>query len=114
MRLHYAAHDPYAVRATFSPLGRQGTVEWVFSREVLAEGMTAHAGHGDIRVWPGVGAARDVLHIALSSPAGSALIEASLQDVRLFLEESQSVVPLGGESRQFDLDTEVAHLLAGG
>ncbi|MFE9629065.1 SsgA family sporulation/cell division regulator [Streptomyces sp. NPDC006527] len=112
MRLHYTADDPYALRAAFHAEGHDTTVEWVFGREVLAEGLTRHAGHGDVRVWPVMGRGREVLRIGLSSNAGSALLEASLQDMKSFLRQTQSLVPLGAESEQLDIDTELAHFLA--
>ncbi|MFD7436113.1 SsgA family sporulation/cell division regulator [Streptomyces sp. NPDC059861] len=113
MRLHYAAHDPYALTATFGAADGSGSVEWVFSRDVIAEGLTRHAGQGDVRVWPAaIGPGRDVVYIALDSPAGSALLEAPLLDMKSFLSRTRSMVPLGAESEQFDMDAELAHLLA--
>ncbi|MFJ4466515.1 SsgA family sporulation/cell division regulator [Streptomyces sp. NPDC089424] len=113
MRLHYAAHDPYALRAIFGATDGGAPVEWILSRDVVAQGLNHHAGQGDVRVWPAaVGPGRDVVYIALNSPGGSALLEAPLRDMRSFLSRTQSMVPLGAESEQFDMDTELAHLLA--
>ncbi|MGW1544652.1 SsgA family sporulation/cell division regulator [Streptomyces sp. NPDC002309] len=114
MRLRYASDDPYALRATFADAEGGASVEWVLSRDVIAEGLAHHAGQGDVRVWPAaVGPGRDVVYIALNSPAGSALLEAPLRDLRSFVDRTRAMVPPGTESEQFDLDTELAHLLAG-
>jgi hypothetical protein len=111
--LRYEADDPYAVRAAFHPLGPGRTVEWFLSRDMLAQALSEHTGHGDVRMWPAGGSGRDALYIALSSPAGSALLELPTQQVESFLRETQSVVPPGTESSRLDLDTELAQLLAG-
>ncbi|WNO62330.1 SsgA family sporulation/cell division regulator [Streptomyces sp. AM2-3-1] len=113
MGLQYEASDPYAVRAALYPLGHGGTVEWFFSRDMLAQALRGHAGHGDVRMWSGEGLGRDVLYIALSPPAGSILLEVPAQGVESFLRETRSVVPPGAESGQLDLDAELAHLLTG-
>lgn len=112
MSLQYAVHDPYAVRAAFyladSPTT---TVQWVLSRDVLIDGLTRHTGHGDIRVWPGTGREPDALYIALGPARESAFVQAPYHAVELFLERTQSLVPLGTEHQQFDIDAELASLL---
>jgi hypothetical protein len=113
MDLQYEAGDPYAVRATFFPIGTGESVEWIFSRDMLAQALRAHAGHGDIRMWPAGGSGGKVLYIALSSRGGSALLEAPAPDVEFFLCQTQLVVARGAEPGQLDLDAELAHLLAG-
>ncbi|MFG2369844.1 SsgA family sporulation/cell division regulator, partial [Streptomyces mirabilis] len=50
--LQYDADDPYAVRAVFHPLAQSGTVEWFLSRDLLAQALSEHTGHGDVRMWP--------------------------------------------------------------
>ncbi|MFI9543796.1 SsgA family sporulation/cell division regulator [Streptomyces sp. NPDC052016] len=42
--------DPYAVTLIFDAEGER-PVRWVFARELLAEGLTATAGQGDVAVW---------------------------------------------------------------
>ncbi|MFD7437973.1 SsgA family sporulation/cell division regulator [Streptomyces sp. NPDC059861] len=114
MKLRYTARDPYALHATFPVEEFSGTVEWAFSRDLLAEGLTRRAGEGDVRVWPtAVGPGRDVLYIALGPLVDSALVEAFLPDLETFLRRTQSVVPPGAESQRFDMDAELAHLSAG-
>ncbi|MEU9150294.1 SsgA family sporulation/cell division regulator [Streptomyces sp. NPDC048417] len=113
--LRYEADDPYAVRAVFHPSAPdQGrTVEWFFSRDVLAQALSERTGSGDVHMWPAIDSGRDVVFIALRSPAGSALLVFPAQDVDSFLRETRSVVPPGAESSRIDLDAELAQLLAG-
>ncbi|MER5515424.1 SsgA family sporulation/cell division regulator [Streptomyces sp. NPDC002763] len=111
--LRYEADDPYAVRAVFHPPGEGRTVEWFFSRDMLAQALSEHTGHGDVLMWPAADPGRDVVFVALRSPAGSALLEFPARDVDSFLRETRSVVPPGTESSRLHLDAELAQLLAG-
>ena len=45
--LRYDTADPYAVHATFHT-GAEETVEWVFARDLLAEGLHRPTGTGDV------------------------------------------------------------------
>ncbi|OIK06460.1 hypothetical protein BIV23_08425 [Streptomyces monashensis] len=110
--LRYEADDPYAVRAVFDPQGEGGTVEWFFSRDMLAQALSEHTGRGDVCMWPAGESGRDVVYVVLRSPAGSALLEFPAQGVESFLRETWSVVPPGAESSRLDLDAELAQLLA--
>ncbi len=74
---------------------RSGRVEWCLSREMLAQALSEHTGHGDVRMWPAGGSGRDALYISLRSPRGSALLELPAQGVESFLRETWSLVPLG-------------------
>jgi hypothetical protein len=107
----YAACDPYAVKVAFRA-GLEEPVEWVFARELLADGAREPSGHGDVLVWPSSGG--QVLTIVLSSPFGEALFEAPAAEVAGFLALTYRIVPDGGEPGCVDIDAEVAVLLAGG
>ncbi|WP_432043667.1 SsgA family sporulation/cell division regulator [Streptomyces cadmiisoli] len=114
MKLRYVSDDPYALHVTFQVAGVSGTVEWVFSRDLLADGLEGRAGEGDVRIWPAtVDAGRDVLYIALSAPAGSAVIEVPVHGARSFLHRTVAAVPQGAESEQIDVDEVLANLLTG-
>jgi hypothetical protein len=115
MSLRYDPCDPYAVRASFHPVGEAGgrAVDWFFSRDVMTQALTAHAGQGDVRMWPSGSAKQPVLSLALSSPTGSALITVCARHVRAFLEETRVIVPPGAESEHCDLDAELTLLLSG-
>ncbi|WP_405889422.1 SsgA family sporulation/cell division regulator (plasmid) [Streptomyces sp. NBC_01136] len=110
--LQYDADDPYAVRAVFHTPDQSGTVEWLLSRDMLAQALSEHTGHGDVHMWPTGGSGRDVVSMVLRSPAGSALLEFPAQGVESFLRETWSVVPPGTESSRLDLDAKLAQLLA--
>lgn len=49
-RWEYSTDDPMAVQV-FILAGRQW-VEWVFSRDLLSDGLIAEAGVGDVRICP--------------------------------------------------------------
>jgi hypothetical protein len=109
--LRYDASDPYAVHATFHT-GGQDTVDWVFARELLSEGLRRPAGSGDVRVWPSRSHGQGVVCIALSSPEGEALLEAPARALESFLKRTAAAVAPGSEYRYYDLDNELAHLFA--
>ena len=118
-RLSYGSHDPFAVHITFH-LDTGTPVTWVFARELLVEGTFRPCGQGDVRIWPTVsqtcarsgGGRRSVLCMALSSPAGDALLEAPLPAVAAWLERAHRLVPPGSELAALDMDGSLADLLA--
>lgn len=110
-RLSYGVHDPYAVHITFH-LDTGTPVTWVFSRELLVEGTFRPCGQGDVRIWPTRAGRRSVLCLALTSPAGDALLEAPLAAVAGWLERCHRLVPPGSELGALDLDGSLAELLA--
>ncbi|NQU36531.1 MAG: SsgA family sporulation/cell division regulator [Actinobacteria bacterium] len=110
--LDYAAHEPYSVRATFRT--SEGDVNWVFARDLIAEGLRKPAGDGDIAMWPSKTDGRDVLCISLSSPSGQALMEAPRDVIDEFMARSYNVVPAGSESSLIDMDSLIDRLLEEG
>ncbi len=121
--LRFSAHDPFAVRlvlllapdvdGTDSQDGIDSTgshdgpesVEWVFSRSLLTEGLVAPVGSGDVRVRV---RGREVA-VEL---AGSATVLLPLEGLVEFLADSYEIVPTGAEpGGTQDLDDELAHLL---
>ncbi|MBW8805025.1 MAG: sporulation protein SsgA [Catenulispora sp. 13_1_20CM_3_70_7] len=109
--LRYETADPYAVHATFHT-GGQDTVDWVFARELLAEGLRRPTGTGDVRVWPSRSRGQAIVCLALSSPEGEALLEAPARALESFLKRTNAAVPPGLEHRFYDLDAELMHLFA--
>src|SRR5215471_7508012 len=65
--LYYRSDDPYAIQMAFH-VGTNDPVEWIFARDLLAEGLDQVAEDGDVRIWPGPTTHKDVLNLALSSP----------------------------------------------
>jgi hypothetical protein len=110
--LRYEVTDPFAVSATFR--STDGTVTWVFARDLLAEGLSAPAGEGDIRVSPVHALGRSLVRLELSSPAGHAVMEGPLAQVEAFLAMSFDVLPAGYEWQYLNFDTALAELLNGG
>ena len=68
--LRYAADDPWAVRVAFHT-GETDVIEWLFARELLADGVVASVGEGDIRVWPALSDGERVVCLSMASPSGS-------------------------------------------
>lgn len=110
--LRYDTSDPHAVHATFYT-GENETVDWVFARELLAEGLRQPSGFGDVRVWPSRSQGSEVVCVSLSSPEGHALLEAPAEDLRVFLNRTYVTVPPGIEHQYLDLDSELVALLEG-
>ena len=105
----YSTASPYAVTAVFRTA--DGDVTWVFGRDLLDDGLLEPAGEGDVTVWPAMLDDHVVVCIALASPSGSALLQVDASALRLFLDRSYAVVPLGDESEHIDIDAELAALL---
>ena len=109
--LRYDSADPYAVHASFHTGGNE-TVDWVFARDLLAEGLRRPTGCGDVRVWPSRNRGQGIVCIALSSPEGEALLEAPARALESFLKRTNAAVAPGSEHRHYDIDSELAHLFA--
>jgi hypothetical protein len=108
--LYYRGDDPYAIRMAFH-VGTDDPVEWIFARDLLAEGLDCVAGDGDVRVWPSTAAHRDVLNLELSSPFGQAHFEAPLTAMTGFLLRTFEVVPAGREGEFIDIEGELNDML---
>jgi hypothetical protein len=113
--LYFSSEDPYAIRIAFH-VGLDEPVEWIFARELLANGLKGRDGLGDVRVWSapatGRGAmAEQALHIELSSPFGEAHFEASIPDISDFLRRTYRIVPVGEEAGFVDVEAELTNLL---
>jgi hypothetical protein len=109
--LSYDASDPYAVHAIFRT-GQSEGVEWVFARELLAEGAVGPTGQGDVRVQPASEGDDDIVHISLASPDGEALLAAPAVQLIDFVQRTYELVPIGYESMQLDVDGAISSLLA--
>ncbi len=108
--LYYRGDDPYAIRMAFH-VGMDDPVEWIFARDLLAEGLDRVTGDGDVRVWPTTAGHRDVLNLALSSPFGQAHFEAPLTALTGFLLRTFEVVPAGREGEFIDIEGELNDML---
>ncbi|MCX4649332.1 SsgA family sporulation/cell division regulator [Streptomyces sp. NBC_01446] len=72
------------------------------------------AGEGDVRIWPADEHGRCDSYILLKPPAGTALLKAWTQEIKIFLQETEVVVPRESEPGWIDLDAVLAHFLAEG
>jgi hypothetical protein len=107
--LRYDAQDPYAVAVLFHT--GQGTVEWMFARDLLADGLLTPSGEGDIMVRPAADDPERVL-IELNAPTGFAVLSAEAEDIAEFLDHTYDVVQPGEEDLWVDFDRELAKLVS--
>jgi hypothetical protein len=110
VELRYDTRDPYAVVAAFRT-GKAGFVEWVFARDLLADGLIADAGEGDVRIRPSADDP-EVITVELSSPSGHAVFEASAQEFADFLDRTYDVVLPGSEHMWVDVDQALSQMIS--
>jgi hypothetical protein len=100
----YNTHDPLAITLVFDTDGER-PVRWIFSRELLAEGMTARAGEGDVVLWPMLD--QDGEPSAFCVQVGStrtAVFEIPAEPVAEWLARTYDMVPQGAELDGVDWD----------
>jgi len=121
--LHYSSNCPYEVRADFGVVG--DSVGWAFARDLLRAGLSTPTGDGDVHVCPSRGTgrrkfsvipwryrtSRELLMISLTSRDGQAVLEATADDVRSFLDRTAAVVAYGDESAHMPIDSGLDTLL---
>ncbi|GGJ28917.1 SsgA family sporulation/cell division regulator [Streptomyces brasiliensis] len=95
--------DPLAVTLVFDSDGEY-PVRWVFARDLLAEGLTARSGQGDVEIWPVYRAGRRSLWIQVGKArtGRTALFEVPARPVAQWLAQSYAVVPRGREMADVD------------
>ncbi|MDK1475018.1 SsgA family sporulation/cell division regulator [Streptomyces sp. 549] len=111
VELCYEAHDPYAVRFTFSLPG-DAPVTWVFGRELLIDGISRAAGEGDVRIRPLSEEHLADLLIMLQVGSEQALFRVSAPPLVAFLDRTDRIVPLGQEMSGEGIDAELDKILA--
>ncbi|MEV7091809.1 SsgA family sporulation/cell division regulator [Amycolatopsis sp. NPDC051045] len=110
--LTYRVSDPFAVAVEIPTTPTP--VTWLLSRELLAGGLDACCGIGDVTVYP------DVLTDAVtwvelrdsSNRIGPALLRFRRADLERFLDNADAMVPAGTEAARINWDRELS-LLAG-
>ncbi len=110
--LLYRSQDPLLVEFLFHDLV-QGPVAWVISRELLARGMLAPTGEGDVRVWPTGTGPEALLHLLLTPPGGSAHLVAPLRALEHWLLRTYQLVPAAQEAAALDLEGHLDRFLNG-
>jgi hypothetical protein len=113
MGLRYESADPYAIHAVFRRSGNE-TVEWVFARELLTDGLKRPVGLGDVRVWPIWSHTPYEVGIALISKTTTAVLTTRQQELKSFLKWTEAAVSPGCERFHLDLETQLARILANG
>ncbi|RSM76728.1 SsgA family sporulation/cell division regulator [Kibdelosporangium aridum] len=112
VELRYDTRDPFAVYALFEPEGARA-VQWILSRDLLADGLIVRSGDGDVRMWPDP-ENEEMVVIEFVTPKGQARFEAHAQDLADFLDTTYEVVLPGGEDQWFDFDAEIERMIAAG
>jgi Streptomyces sporulation and cell division protein, SsgA len=106
IHLTYEPADPYAVLMEIRLPGGEA-VNWMFGRELLAEGTHIPAGIGDVTVQPCPEAPSDLLHMTLRNEASDAVMEMRLAPIDEFLRSSYGLVPAGREGTFLEVDDDV-------
>jgi hypothetical protein len=108
--LRYDPSDPFAVTLAIGTESLDPVV-WTFARELLAAGVSAPAGEGDITIEPDPASGQPrQLRITLATDCLATML-VSTDRVVEFLVESYGLVPTGTELDRVDLDAEIAALL---
>ncbi|MFD2419590.1 SsgA family sporulation/cell division regulator [Amycolatopsis pigmentata] len=109
--VRYHTRDPHAITISFC-YGRLEWVEWVFARDLLASGLGAPAGSGDVRIRPSV-REPDSVCLHLISPAGTAHLHGDRYQLTRFLQCTTRLVPFGDEARWLDVDSFLTRVFTG-
>jgi hypothetical protein len=111
--LRFDPADPFAVSLAIGVECGEPVV-WTFARDLLAAGVSAPTGEGDITIEPDPASALDdderLLRITLATDCLATMLTSSDRVVE-FLVETYAVVPTGSELDRVDLDAEIAALL---
>lgn len=110
--LEYRVDEPFAVRATFDT--GAASIEWMFARDLLVEGLRRPSGEGDVIIWPEHMGRSPMILMALSSPSGQAVLEADRVVMEAFLARTFELVPEGSESASVDIDNWIDAILGEG
>jgi hypothetical protein len=109
--LRYDRDDPYAVHLSFPTSPGNSPIEWIFARSLLADGLTAPAGDGDVQIWPARQDRRGPVYVERCSPSGRALFAVPQPVLTDFLARCHALVAPGAEAGHLDFDAELDLLL---
>jgi hypothetical protein len=99
--------DPYAITMTVHVRG-QDEVTWLFSRELLDEGLRQTSGVGDVTISPCPQAPADLFHLTLRNDANSAVLELRVAPVAEFMRTTYGLVPSGSEGSFLIIEDDVS------
>ncbi|MDX6234893.1 MAG: hypothetical protein QOH68_4028 [Nocardioidaceae bacterium] len=112
--LRYDPADPFAVALAIGVECGEPVV-WTFARDLLAAGVSAPSGEGDITVEPDLASSMDdserLLRITLATDCLATMVTPAAP-VLEFLVETYAIVPTGSELDRVDFDAEIAALLS--
>jgi len=103
--LRFRSDDPFAVQLLLS-IDQSPAITWVFSRDLLVEGVRGPAGMGDVQVFP----VHDGTVIELRSGEQAARLLSHTPDLMEFLVRSIEIVPTGSESAYFEIASDLRGL----
>jgi hypothetical protein len=106
-RLRYDPMDPYAIIMTVRVRG-QDEVTWLFSRELLDEGLRQTSGVGDVSISPCPQAPSVLFHVTLRGDAYSAVLELRVDPVAEFIRMTYGLVPSGSEGTFLTIEDDVS------
>ncbi|MBB5159182.1 SsgA family sporulation/cell division regulator [Saccharopolyspora phatthalungensis] len=109
VELRYNRNNPYEVSLAFNT-GKSVRVNWVIGRDLLADGLLAESGLGDVRIRPRPDAP-GTIEISLNPPTGQATFEADAAQLMEFLNNTYDIVAPGEEHRWMDIDDTLSRLL---
>ena len=107
IRLRYDSVDPYAITMTVHVRG-QDEVTWLFSRELLDEGLRQTSGVGDVTISPCPQAPSDLFHVTLRNDANRAVLELRVAPVAEFMRTTYGLVPSGSECSFLTIEDDVS------
>lgn len=105
MRLSYDPDEPY----TIVMLIHGNDSAWMFSRDMLVDGLHGHVGYGDVRIWPSELDENDIM-FALSSQDGYASFSIKRTTIMRFLTRTFTLVPFGAESDYIKIGDTISGL----
>ncbi|GEL19318.1 SsgA family sporulation/cell division regulator [Pseudonocardia asaccharolytica] len=79
-----------------------GRTSWVFARDLLAAGLDAPAGLGDVSILPDLAAEEERVELVLSAPSGRMALPLPVDALRTLLAATWDIVPAGAEARVWE------------
>lgn len=108
-RWSYRADDPLAVTLGVRTR-RERWVEWLVSRDLVAESLHTPTGIGDIRMSPQEVQGYDIVEIEIRSNDGRAVLEVDRDLLAQFVEATEAIVRRGEETPHLDIEAMIARL----
>lgn len=108
-RWSYRADDPLAVTLGVRTR-RERWVEWLVSRDLVADSLNGPTGIGDIRMSPQEVQGYDIVEIEIRSSDGRAVLEVDRDLLAQFVGATEAIVARGQETAHLDLEAMITRL----